>query len=51
MESLSFNPLEDFLETEDGQKIKLSPPEIAPEVPDNGFVETEGVYVPPSNES
>ena len=48
--SLSFNPLEDFLETEDGQKIKLSPPEIAPEVPDNGFVVTEGVYVPPSNE-
>ncbi len=48
--SLSFNPLEDFLETEDGQKIKLSPPELAPEVPDNGFVVTEGVYVPPSNE-
>ena len=48
--SLSFNPLEDFLETEDGQKIKLSPPELAPEVPNDGFVVTEGVYVPPSNE-
>jgi len=47
--SLSFNPLEDSLETEDGKKIKLSPPDIAPEVPDNGFVETEGVYVSPSD--
>jgi len=48
--SLSFNPLEDLLETEDGKKIKLSPPEPAPEVPANGFVEAEGVYVPPSND-
>ena len=46
--SLSFNPLEDSLEAEDGKKIKLSPPEIAPEVPSNGFVIIEGVYVPPS---
>ena len=48
--SLSFNPLEDLLETKDGQKIKLSPPEPAPEVPANGFVQTEGVYVPPSDD-
>jgi aconitate hydratase len=48
--SLSFNPLEDSLETKDGKKIKLSPPEPAPEVPANGFVQTEGVYVPPSND-
>ncbi len=48
--SLSFNPLEDSLETEDGKKIKLSPPDIAPDVPNNGFVETEGVYVSPSVE-
>jgi len=48
--SLSFNPLEDSLETEDGKKIKLSPPDTAPEVPDNGFVETQGVYVPPAND-
>ncbi len=47
--SLSFNPLEDFLETKDGKKIKLSPPEPAPEVPANGFVQAEGVYVPPSD--
>ena len=48
--SLSFNPLEDLLETKDGKKIKLSPPEPAPEVPANGFVQTEGVYVPPSDD-
>ena len=47
--SLSFNPLEDLLETEDGKKIKLSPPEPAPEVPENGFVHAEGVYVSPSD--
>ena len=46
--NLSFNPLEDLLETKDGKKFKLSPPEIAPEVPAKGFVTTEGVYVPPS---
>ena len=46
--SLSFNPLEDSLETQDGKKIKLSPPEIAPEVPENGFILAENVYVPPS---
>ena len=46
--SLSFNPLEDLLEAKDGKKIKLSPPEIAPEVPANGFVNTEGVYISPS---
>jgi len=46
--NLSFNPLEDLLETKDGKKFKLSPPEIAPEVPAKGFVTTEGVYVSPS---
>ena len=46
--SLSFNPLEDFLETHDGKKIKLTPPLIAPEVPEKGFVIAENVYVPPS---
>ena len=46
--SLSFNPLEDSLEGKDGKKIKLFPPEIAPEVPANGFVNTEGIYLPPS---
>ena len=46
--SLSFNPLEDSLNTNDGKKIKLSPPLIAPEVPEKGFVVAENVYVPPS---
>ena len=46
--SLSFNPLEDMLEGKDGKKIKLSPPEIAPEVPAAGFVNTEGIYLSPS---
>ena len=46
--SLSFNPLEDSLEGKNGKKIKLSPPEIAPEVPANGFVVIDGVYVSPS---
>jgi aconitate hydratase len=46
--SLSFNPLEDSLEGKDGKKFRLSPPEIAPEVPANGFVVTEGIYVSPS---
>ncbi len=46
--SLSFNPLEDMLEGKDGKKIKLSPPEIAPEVPSAGFVNTEGIYLSPS---
>ena len=46
--SLSFNPLEDSLETQDGKKFKLSPPEIAPEVPEKGFVLAEDIYVPPS---
>ena len=48
--SLSFNPLEDLLEGKDGKKIKLSPPEIAPEVPANGFVNTAGIYLPPSED-
>ena len=46
--SLSFNPLEDSLVTNDGRKIKLLPPEIAPEVPEKGFVLAEDVYLPPS---
>ena len=43
-----FSLNEDSLEGKDGKKIKLSPPEIAPEVPANGFVNTEGIYLTPS---
>jgi aconitate hydratase A / 2-methylisocitrate dehydratase len=45
---LSFNPLKDSLIAPDGSEFKLQPPPIAPEVPSNGFKNTEGVYVPPS---
>ena len=46
--SLSFIPLKDSLETDDGKKITLSPPPIAPEVPEKGFVVAKDVYIPPS---
>jgi len=46
--SLSFNPLEDSLTAADGTKFKLEPPESAPDVPKNGFVNTEDVYVAPA---
>ena len=49
--SLSFNPLEDTLETKDGKKIKLSPPEISPEVPAKGFTKINDVYLPPAKNS
>ena len=49
--SLSFNPLEDLLETKDGKKIKLSPPEISPEIPEKGFEKTKDVYLPPATNS
>jgi aconitate hydratase len=45
---LSFNPLKDSLIASDGSEFKLEPPPIAPEVPPNGFKNTEGVYIPPS---
>ena len=48
---LSFNPLKDSLITPDGNEFKLEPPEKAPEVPKNGFVKAEEVYVPPSENS
>ena len=46
--SLSFNPLTDSLQTGDGEKITLSPPPIAPEVPEKGFVIAKNVYISPS---
>lgn len=46
--SLSFNPLKDSLITPDGTEFKLQPPKKAPEVPENGFKNAEGVYIPPS---
>ena len=44
---LSFNPLKDELTSSDGAKFKLQPPKPAPEVPENGFMIPEGIYIPP----
>lgn len=44
---LSFNPLQDELQTPDGKKVRLSPPAKAPELPSNGFVQSQMGYVPP----
>ena len=47
---LSFNPLEDELTAADGTKFKLEPPKPAPEVPKEGFMRPEGIFVaPPEN--
>ena len=45
---LSFNPLTDTLAAADGTTFKLSPPGPAPEVPPQGFLKGEEVYVPPA---
>jgi len=44
---LSFNPLKDYLIAPDGSKFKLAPPVQCSELPKSGFVNIEGVYVPP----
>ena len=46
--NLSFNPLDDSLTASDGKTFKLDAPENAPDVPDNGFVDIEDVYITPS---
>ena len=46
--SLSFNPIKDSLTAADGTRFKLEPPESAPDVPKNGFVNAEDVYVDPT---
>ncbi|MFQ5476748.1 MAG: aconitate hydratase [Nitrosopumilus sp.] len=47
---LSFNPLQDELTAADGTKFKLEPPKPAPEVPEEGFMRPEGIFVaPPTN--
>jgi len=48
---LSFNPLKDELTAADGTKFKLEPPKPAPEVPEEGFMRPEGIFVPPSKNS
>jgi aconitate hydratase len=48
---LSFNPLIDELTANDGTKFKLIPPKVAPEIPSNGFVYNQDVYLSPTKES
>ncbi|HZD83068.1 MAG TPA: aconitate hydratase [Nitrososphaeraceae archaeon] len=47
---LSFNPFTDELTTKDGIKFKLDPPNIAPEVPEDGFKSVKDIYVSPSDD-
>lgn len=47
---LSFNPMVDQLEAEDGSMVKLDPPELAPEVPEHGFSRVKDTYLAPSSE-
>ena len=48
---LSFNPLKDELTAADGTKFKLEPPKQAPEVPKEGFMRPEGIFVAPPKTS
>ena len=48
---LSFNPLKDELTASDGTKFKLEPPKPAPEVPKNGFMIPEGIFIAPPEDS
>src|SRR6187200_2648301 len=46
---LSFNPFTDELTTKDGTKFKLDTPNIAPEIPEDGFKSVKDIYVSPSD--
>ena len=48
---LSFNPMTDELTAADGTKFKLDPPKPAPEVPEEGFMRPEGIFVAPPDDS
>ena len=48
---LSFNPLKDELTAADGTKFKLEPPKPAPEVPKDGFMRPDGIFVAPPKTS
>ena len=45
---LSFNPLKDFLIDDQGNEFKLTPPEST-DLPKNGFISPENVFIPPSS--
>ena len=44
---LSFNPMKDELTAADGSKFKLDPPKSAPEVPKDGFMRPDGIFIAP----
>ena len=47
---LSFNPLQDTLVSSDGEPFLLEAPAKAPEIPEDGFSQTRGIYIaPPEN--
>jgi len=48
---LSFNPLKDDLVAADGSKFKLEPPKTAPEVPEDGFMIPDNIFVAPPTDS
>ncbi|MFB1006477.1 MAG: aconitase family protein, partial [Nitrosopumilus sp.] len=48
---LSFNPIKDYLTASDGSKFKLEPPKIAAEVPKDGFMIPDGIFVAPPVDS
>jgi len=48
--TLAWNPLTDALEGPDGARFHLSPPAVAPDVPEYGFVtSSEGYQAPPAD--
>jgi aconitate hydratase len=47
---ISFNPLNDELTSSDGTAFKLKPPKVSQEVPQSGFKDVKGVYVPPAED-
>ena len=47
---LSFNPLVETLAGADGSPFKLDPPGPAPEIPPNGFLRGEEVYLAPAED-
>ncbi len=48
---LSFNPLKDDLIASDGTRFKLEPPKPAPEVPEEGFMRPDGIFIAPLSNS
>jgi aconitate hydratase len=48
---LDFNPMTDSLTDKDGNQWKLEAPEIAPDIPEDGFVLTRNGYQAPAEDS